>query len=188
VRNALRKLRRINRRRTTILDNAHVGRNFTFGNNSVLWAPRSLILGNDVSIGSDVRIQVDGLIGDSVLIASSVGIVGRSDHRMREVGTPIRRAEWVGGNPELLSKPVTIGSDVWIGYGATLLSGITVGDSSVIGAASVVTRDVPANSIVVGNPGRVVGTRFSPAEFNDHWAILSAAGVRKVSAIDLSQL
>jgi maltose O-acetyltransferase len=53
-------------------------------------------------------------------------------------------------------KPVVIGRNVWIGGGAILLPGITVGDDAVIGAGSVVTRDVPAGAIVAGNPARVL--------------------------------
>ena len=55
-------------------------------------------------------------------------------------------------------KPVTIGKNVWIGGGAILLPGVTVGDDAVIGAGSVVTRDVPAGAIVAGNPARVLKT------------------------------
>ncbi len=54
------------------------------------------------------------------------------------------------------AKPVTIGADVWIGGGAIILPGVTIGDRAVIGAGSVVTRDVPAGVVVVGNPARVV--------------------------------
>ena len=56
------------------------------------------------------------------------------------------------------AKPITVGADVWIGGGAILLPGVTVGDRAVIGAGSVVTRDVPADSVVVGNPARVIKT------------------------------
>jgi len=52
-------------------------------------------------------------------------------------------------------RPITIGANVWIGGGALLLPGITVGDDAIIGAGSVVTRDVPAGATVVGNPARV---------------------------------
>lgn len=53
-------------------------------------------------------------------------------------------------------RPVRIGSNVWIGGGAILLPGITVGDDAIIGAGSIVTRDVPAGATVVGNPARLV--------------------------------
>ena len=49
-----------------------------------------------------------------------------------------------------------LGKNVWIGAAAILLPGVTVGDNSVIGAGAVVTRDVPANTVVAGNPARVI--------------------------------
>jgi len=52
-------------------------------------------------------------------------------------------------------RPVTTGSNVWIGSGAIILSGVTIGDNAVIGAASVVTRDVPPNRVAAGNPARL---------------------------------
>ena len=52
--------------------------------------------------------------------------------------------------------PITIGDNVWIGGGATILPGVTIGEDSVIGAGSVVTKDVPARSVAVGNPARVI--------------------------------
>jgi acetyltransferase-like isoleucine patch superfamily enzyme len=154
------------------------GQRVSIGRRSWLWAPRSLRLGDDVWIGSDVRIEVDGRIGDGVLIANRVGIVGRSDHDMHEVGTPIRFAAWVGREPERLSHPVTIGSDTWLGYGCVVLSGVTIGDSSVIGAGAIVVSDVPANSIAVGSPARVVNQRFSESDLILHWKALSQRGVR----------
>ena len=54
------------------------------------------------------------------------------------------------------ARPVTIGSDVWIGGGVTILPGVTIGDRAVIGAGSVVTRDVPAGVLAAGNPCRPI--------------------------------
>lgn len=53
-----------------------------------------------------------------------------------------------------VAKPVTIGQDVWIGGGAIILAGVTIGDRAIVGAGSVVTRDVAEDSVVVGNPAR----------------------------------
>ena len=54
------------------------------------------------------------------------------------------------------AKPITIGSDVWVGGGAIICPGVTIGDRAVIGAGSVVTKDVPAGVVAFGNPCRVV--------------------------------
>lgn len=54
------------------------------------------------------------------------------------------------------AKPIRIGNNVWLGGNVVVLPGVTIGDNIVIGAGSVVTKDVPANSLAVGNPCRVV--------------------------------
>lgn len=54
-----------------------------------------------------------------------------------------------------IAKPITVGNNVWIGAGSTILAGVTIGDNSVIGAGSVVTRSIPANVVAVGVPCRV---------------------------------
>ncbi len=58
------------------------------------------------------------------------------------------------------SAPVTLGHDVWLGHGAIVLPGRTIGTGAAIGAGTVVTRDVPPFAVVVGNPGRVLRLRF----------------------------
>lgn len=55
-----------------------------------------------------------------------------------------------------LAKPVNIGSDVWIGGRAIVLPGVSIGDGCIIGAGTVVTKDVPPYSLLAGNPGRVI--------------------------------
>lgn len=60
-----------------------------------------------------------------------------------------------------IAEPVSIGSDVWIGHGAIVLPGMTIGNSAVVGAGAVVTHDVPDFAIVAGNPARAIGIRFN---------------------------
>ena len=62
------------------------------------------------------------------------------------------------------ARPVRVGSNVWIGGAAVLLPGVTVGDDAVIGAGSVVTRDVPGGAVVGGNPARPLRTRSTPPD------------------------
>lgn len=85
-------------------------------------------------------------IGDDVMLGPSVQIYA-AHH-------PLEAAIRVSG-PELAS-PITIGNRVWIGGGALLCPGVTIGDNTTIGAGSVVTRDIPANVLAVGNPCRVI--------------------------------
>lgn len=75
-------------------------------------------------------------------------------------------------NYEISKGNVTIGHDVWLGDGCTILSGVTIGHGAVIGCNAVVTKDVPAYAIVVGNPGKVTRYRFDDDIIN---ALLKAA-------------
>ncbi|MHB1096000.1 MAG: CatB-related O-acetyltransferase [Gemmatimonadaceae bacterium] len=72
---------------------------------------------------------------------------------------------WEAAAPELwpYKGDTCVGNDVWIGYGATILPGVTIGDGAVIGSLSVVTGDVPPYAIVGGNPARVIRHRFDDA-------------------------
>jgi maltose O-acetyltransferase len=63
----------------------------------------------------------------------------------------LERRNWTAYN-----KPVRIGDDCWIGGGAIICPGVTIGPRSIIGAGAVVTRDIPADSVAVGNPARVI--------------------------------
>jgi acetyltransferase-like isoleucine patch superfamily enzyme len=150
-----------------------VGPGFHLGPGSVLWAPRRLTVGRDVYVGKGCTIECDGEIGDHVLIGNRVGVVGRRDHDLYEVGVPIRHATWVGDDPGRLSSPVRIGTDVWIGYGATVLSGVRIGRGAVVAAGAVVNADVPDYAIVAGCPARVVARRFSTEQIALHEAVLA---------------
>lgn len=92
---------------------------------------------------------VEVSIGDGTQIGPGVQILA-ADHPR----SPVERATGLE-----FGRPVRIGSNVWIGAGAIILPGITVGDGALIGAASVVTRDVPPGATVVGNPARVLQGR-----------------------------
>ena len=70
-------------------------------------------------------------------------------------------AQGIAGHPATRG-PIVVGSDVWIGYRATILSGTRVGNGAVIGAGSVVTGEIPAYAIAAGNPCRVIRHRFAP--------------------------
>ena len=86
----------------------------------------------------------------------------------------------LGEEKEAVSKgPIIIGDDVWIGMDSLILSGVTVGRGSVIGARSVVTKDVPPYAIVAGNPARIIKYRFSE-EMIDKLSSLEISGIKEV--------
>ncbi len=85
--------------------------------------------------------------------------VDQSQIKNADLGNITKESFYYSAPPSLV-KPVVIGNDVWIGHGAFILPGITIGDGAIIGAHSTVTKDVPPYSIVVGNPARIVKYRF----------------------------
>jgi acetyltransferase-like isoleucine patch superfamily enzyme len=79
------------------------------------------------------------------------------DHGVVELERPIREQG-------IYKRDVEVGSNVWIGYGACVLRGVRVGDNSIVGTNSVVTKDVPANTVVGGVPAKTIRTRETPKE------------------------
>ncbi len=86
--------------------------------------------------------------GDNVFVAPNCGFY--------TAGHPVDAPERNIGLE--YARPITVGNDVWIGAGVSVLPGVTIGSNCVIGAGSVVSRDIPSNSIAVGNPCRVIKT------------------------------
>lgn len=150
------------------------GSDLHIGRGSRFWAPVGIAIGSHVYIGKEVHIEANVDIGDHVLIGNRVAFVGRNDHDYRAIGVPVRFGRWIGDPalPESLrDERVVVEDDVWIGFGSTLLTRVTVGRGAIIAAGSVVVKDVPPYAIVGGNPARVLGERFScPDEIRVHEA------------------
>lgn len=121
---------------------------------------KRLIFGNDIQINDFVHIcALDHVeIGDGCLLASHVYISDNSHERYSSVG---------GGNMEsspnvppdhreYITAPVKVGKNVWIGEGVIIMPGVTIGDGCVLGAHSVVNKNIPAASIAVGSPAKVI--------------------------------
>jgi len=115
-----------------------------------------VIIGDKTVIGQECTISAyrHVRIGEQCVIADRAMFID-FDHGMSEVERPVR----VQG---IYKRDVDVGSNVWIGYGACILRGVTVGDNAVIGTSSVVTRDVPTNAVVGGVPAEVIRMRETP--------------------------
>lgn len=101
-------------------------------------------------------------IGDDVLIAGDCSISDYSQHPV----DPEKRIAGLQVDPEDV-RPVRIGNRAWLGRRATILPGVSIGEDAVIGAAAVVTKDVPPGAICVGNPGRILSrTVYDPKPNN----------------------
>src|SRR3954454_25284550 len=108
------------------------------------------VLGQECTISAFQHVS----IGRECVIADRVMLID-FDHGMVEVARPIRLQG-------IYKRDVRVGNNVWIGYGACVLRGVTVGDNAVIGTNAVVTRDVPENAVVAGVPARVIRMREEP--------------------------
>jgi acetyltransferase-like isoleucine patch superfamily enzyme len=108
------------------------------------------VLGQECTISAFQHVS----IGRECVVADRVMLID-FDHGIVEVDRPIRLQG-------IYKRDVRVGNNVWIGYGACILRGTTVGDNAVIGTNAVVTRDVPANAIVGGVPARLIRMRETP--------------------------
>ena len=114
----------------------------------MIYHPECISFGSRVDVGENVVMRGGGgiYIGNDVLIAAGATLASQ--------GHPICPPRW----GRVVSKPVRIGNEVWIGANATILPGVTIGDGSIVAAGAVVTHDVPSFSIVAGVPARVIRT------------------------------
>jgi acetyltransferase-like isoleucine patch superfamily enzyme len=111
------------------------------------------VLGQECTISAYQHVS----IGRECIVADRVMLID-FDHGMVEVERPIREQG-------IYKRDVRVGHNVWIGYGACLLRGVTVGNNSVIGTNSVVNKDVPGDAVVAGIPARVLRMREQPKTF-----------------------
>jgi acetyltransferase-like isoleucine patch superfamily enzyme len=150
------------------------GVNLRLGQGSIVWSANGLSIGHDVSIGRNCTIEVDGVIGDYCLLSTGVGIIGRDDHDVHELGVPVRDSTWIADRQPQGRDRVEIGQDVFIGFGSIILSGVKIGDCAIVAAGSVVVDDVGRFDIVAGQPARKVGERFPKNEGLAHLNALAA--------------
>lgn len=105
--------------------------------------------GSTIVNGTEIICREKVTIGKKCLIGSRCTIVDSDFHS-------INPSDRTGG----LTLPVTLGDNVWLGLGVTILKGVTIGNDAVVGAGSIVTKDIPPGGIAGGNPARIIGSAY----------------------------
>lgn len=124
------------------------------GSNLLIEQPFVCDYGYNIRVGDNFYSNLNLVIldgapvtfGDNVFVAPNCGFY--------TAGHPLDAARRNKGLE--YARPITVGSDVWFGADVSVMPGVTIGSNCVIGAGSVVTRDIPSNSVAVGNPCRVI--------------------------------
>ena len=135
------------------LNGAIVGNRVVFYPGVWIAPGKNLVIGDDVDLALNVLIDTSGgvTIGDRALIGYGTKIFSNNHH------LPLNQENIFGAGHS--KGEVLIGKDVWLGANVIVLPGRTIGDGAVIGAGSVVTKDVSAFTIVAGNPAKFVRVR-----------------------------
>ena len=135
-----------------------------FGEGSELRLGSSIIACSKINIGKGVIIRTGSVfeadpregeqgitIEDNVLLSPGVHLYV-NDHAFEDTSLPISEQD------HKHSKPITIKRGSWIGANTVILAGVTIGENSVVGAGSIVTRDIPPRVVAAGNPAKVIRT------------------------------
>jgi acetyltransferase-like isoleucine patch superfamily enzyme len=129
--------------------------------NTGCWLSKDLVMGKWSSISKNCKLYPKVKIGDYSLLGPMVSVLGQ-DHRYDICGLPIIFSG------RMTPLQTLIGKDVWIGQGAIVMCGVTIGDGAIVAAGSVVTKDIPSMAIVGGVPAKMIRMRFSDEESAKH--------------------
>lgn len=129
-----------------------IGKDVKIAPNCYFGSGSQIVIGDYSSLSLGSWISSDTIIGKDVMMGPNVTILS-SSHNFENKTIPMREQ----GAPD--SKPIVIGDDVWIGANVTILRGVTIASHAIVGACSVVTKDVPSGAIVAGNPAKIIKYR-----------------------------
>jgi len=138
-----------------------LGKNTTIGKNSIV--DKFTSIGDETFINTNCMIT-KAIIGNYCSIGSGV-VIGPGEHHLEAISLSGRF--YKSAYEELTSKPCEISHDVWIGTNAIIIRGVKVGTGAVIGAGTIVTKDVPDFAVVVGVPARILKYRFEKEKQNE---------------------
>lgn len=140
----------------------NIGKQFVIGKNSYI-DKKNFKAGYHVYVGPNNYISSNTILGNFVMISDRVHIIGH-DHIFEEIGKPTILAGRPKNQPETILE-----DDVWIGHAVTIIRGVKIGEGSIVGANSLVTKDIPSYSIYGGVPAKFIRKRFdSDEDRNEH--------------------
>ena len=130
-----------------------IGDNSRISFNVVINTPENISIGSGTAVNNNANLNGRGgiIIGNDVLIGFET-IINTSSWNYANLDIPIN-------NQGVSSKPITIGNNVWIGARVYISPGVKIGDGAIIGVNSVVTKNVPSNTIVAGIPAKIIKYR-----------------------------
>lgn len=139
------------------------GANLLLSKGGTFIRPEEISFGNNVFIASNFHISARNLVfGSDIMIGPNL-VIECDNHIYDKIGLTMFQTR-----SERKISGVTINNDVWIGANVTILPGVNIGEGSIIGAGSVVTKAIPPYSICVGNPCRKIKDRFTEKELIQH--------------------
>jgi acetyltransferase-like isoleucine patch superfamily enzyme len=147
------------------------GKGFIFDPEESHITYHTISVGEDVYIGPGANListESTITIGDKVMFGPRVTIMG-GDHNTSQIGRFMRDVK--DKRPED-DRPVVIEDDVWVGTGAIILKGVTIGRGSIVAAGALVVKSIPPYSIVGGVPAKIIKWRFSEDEIINHESVL----------------
>lgn len=119
-----------------------------------------VFIGANTFVGKSTLVAAERIsIGNDVLISWGCQIVDHDSHALLWADRASDVQEWYRGRKDWSKVPraaVSIGDRAWLGFGVSVLKGVTIGAGAVVAAGSVVTKDVPANTLAAGNPARLI--------------------------------
>jgi acetyltransferase-like isoleucine patch superfamily enzyme len=127
-------------------------------------------IGNRTFVGRSNLVCYRSLvIGDDVIMSWGITVVDHDSHSIEWTKRQHDVLDWGKGKKNwahVAHAPVVIGNKVWVGFNVSILKGVMIGEGAVIGACSVVTRDVPPYSVAVGNPAKVIRSLSASSNVN----------------------
>ena len=130
----------------------YTGEHITIKHGAYFGNGKNIVMGNYSQLGINCKVENDLVMGDYVLMGPEV-VIYSSSHEYKDLYTPIM----LQGSKEI--KPVVIGNDVWIGLRSVIMPGVKIGNHVIVGAGSVVTKDIPDYAVVGGAPAKIIRYR-----------------------------